>query len=156
MVKLNAITIGTIIALLSYSCVNCTAKAQGWDLIIPPLRQKAILSEEFTQYRSHHYGISPLQWNQQGTRGLPKDLRICRTCFQRKGRCAATNSWIFVKVTSLTKSQLFVIWRSCFRKASALPARRPPLRVPPEFPARLRRSDAPQQSMASLHAESSR
>ncbi len=39
---------------------------------------------------------------------------------------------------------LFVIWRSCFRKASALPARRPPLRVPSEFPARLRRSDAPQ------------
>src|SRR5882757_8647512 len=98
MVKLNAITIGTIIALLSYSCVNCTAKAQGWDLIIPPLRQKAILSEEFTQYRSHHCEISTLQWNQQGTRGLPKDLRICITCFQRKRRCAATNSWIFVKV----------------------------------------------------------
>src|SRR5437868_15125646 len=93
-VKLNAITIGTIIALPSYSCVNCIAMPRGWDLIIPPLRQKVILSEEFTQYRSHHYGISTLQWNQQGTRGLPKDLRICRTCFHRKRRCAATNSRI--------------------------------------------------------------
>jgi hypothetical protein len=42
-VKLNAITIGTIIALQSYFRVNCTAMAQGWDFIIPPLRQRVKL-----------------------------------------------------------------------------------------------------------------
>ena len=114
-VKLNAITIGTIIAPRSYSCVNCFATARWWDFMIPPSRQRfkslrPSLSHEFSRYRSYVKRISTLQWNQQGTCGFaPKQCRISRMLLAAETSLRGYELIDPAKVNSLAKSQLFVI-----------------------------------------------
>jgi hypothetical protein len=78
-VKLNAITIGTIIAPPSYSCVNCTAMARGWDFIIPPLRQK-VKSLQLSSLRSSA-GIAQTIMRSPRYSGINKGIAVCLRTF---------------------------------------------------------------------------